>query len=564
MKGEQVQSGPRKAFVLAAGFGSRLRPLTEQVPKPLLELWGKPLLVRNLEMLRGWGVKSVLVNLHHGAAALAEYLAAHPVAGLEVGCVFEPEILGTGGGIRNAAWFFDEPAWVVNADVFADVDPRPIVAAWEKERGARRKGKLLGACWVTREAGPRTVRCERGRIADFAAGARGRATFCGLQIVDRRVAEFVRPEGFDTIVDAYKRGMAAGWHVAAVEVPGAFWADLGTPAQFVQAHRDTAARLGHAGEEARLPMAAVFTAEERASLAAAGAADAADPFGEVRMLPPRGSSRDFYRVRGCGGEGWMAVRWRSEREDNALYGGCTRALESAGTGVPRLFVDAPELHLLAMEDVRGATLEERAARGGAAARERLYRRTLEEVLRMHLGGAEAVRRTGARTMPRFGPETYAWEREYFLGAFAAERAGWGAEERRAWRRRLEEAEAVLAGSPHGMIHRDLQSSNVLFRGGRAVLIDYQGMREGPVAYDLASLLCDPYADLPEEEQRRLLAFYVRRHPRGREVEAAFRAGATERLCQALGAFATLCKRPGMARWADYIPAALRQLGRWGL
>ena len=122
------------------------------------------------------------------------------------------------------------------------------------------------------------------------------------------------------------------------------------------------------------------------------------------------------------------------------------------------------------------------------------------------------------------------------------------------------AAAVLRDSPHGLIHRDLQSSNILFRGKTApVLIDYQGMRAGPVAYDLASLLCDPYAALPADAQAALLRYYARRHPDGRAIAAAFPAAALQRLCQALGAYATLSRRPGMARFADYIPAALAQL-----
>lgn len=93
------------------------------------------------------------------------------------------------------------------------------------------------------------------------------------------------------------------------------------------------------------------------------------------------------------------------------------------------------------------------------------------------------------------------------------------------------------------------------------MIDYQGMRRGPAAYDLASLLCDPYADLPAPLQRHLLRRYVRRHPQGARIQAVFPLAAIQRLCQALGAYGALSSKPGLARFAEYVPVAARQLLR---
>ena len=121
--------------------------------------------------------------------------------------------------------------------------------------------------------------------------------------------------------------------------------------------------------------------------------------------------------------------------------------------------------------------------------------------------------------------------------------------------------AALATSPQGLIHRDFQSSNVLFRGAQPVLIDYQGMRRGPIAYGLASLLCDPYADLPAALQQVLLRHYAACHPQGAAIAAAFPAAAIQRLGQALGAYAVLSQKPGMESFARHIPTAARQLLR---
>ena len=117
---------PNKAFVLAAGFGTRMLPLSRDLPKPMMPLWGRPLLEHVLLLLRDWGVRDVLVNTHHRPGELIRWAAGRPVAGLRVNFSFEPEILGTGGALRRAAWFLDDrPFWLINADVAADLDPSP-------------------------------------------------------------------------------------------------------------------------------------------------------------------------------------------------------------------------------------------------------------------------------------------------------------------------------------------------------------------------------------------------------------------------------------------------------
>lgn len=543
-------SVPRKAFVLAAGLGTRLRPLTADLPKPMLPLWGVPMIRRTLEMLRDWGVRDAVLNLHHAPAPMIGYLAANPVDGLRVSCLWEPELLGTGGALRQAAGFIgDGPCWLVNADVYARPDPVPLCREWARNRA-------LAVCWLTEDAGPRTVRCERGTIRDFHDPARGHATFCGVQILDARILRYLLPAGPDSIIDAYRRAQADGHRIAGVLEPGAYWADMGTPALYVRTHRETAALLGHRGETFTLPAAAVFTPDERAALRRLRVTDSTP----ADVLPPRGSSREFFRLH-PGGAPLMAIRWSPDREDNRLYAPQTRFLARLGVPVPRLHLDDPCLHLLVMEDLGTGTLETLLPGLSPSRRLAVYRRILADaVLPLHLRGLPALRRSRVPAMPPFGPETYAWEHDYFLTAYATGHARWPARRIDAARDALGRAAAVLRDSPHGLIHRDLQSSNILFRGKTApVLIDYQGMRAGPVAYDLASLLCDPYAALPADAQAALLRYYARRHPDGRAIAAAFPAAALQRLCQALGAYATLSRRPGMARFADYIPAALAQL-----
>ena len=464
---------------------------------------------------------------------------------MRLSAVFEPVILGTGGALRNAKWFIDEPFWLLNADVVAHLDPAPLLRAWQRQ-------KPLAACWLSEDAGPRTVRCENGIIRNFHDPARGHATFCGLQILDERILPFIAPEGFDTLIAAYQRAQKKGHLIAGVSVPGSFWADIGTFAQYIQAHRDTARRLGHAGRNFTLPAAAVLTPREQTLLHASGF--------PVEVLPPRGSSREFFRLRENENTS-ILIRWSPERPDNRLYARHTRFLDSIGIPVPRLLLDAPRDHMLAIEDLGSETLETRLPRLRKSGRLRLYRQLLDITLRLHRNGLRAARKNRLPLMPGFDAKLYAWEHAYFIGHILRDRLHAPQKQIDAVAAELESVSRLLARSPQALIHRDWQSSNILFRNGRPVMIDYQGMRQGPAAYDLASLLCDPYADLPAPLQNALLRDYANRHPQGRKIAAAFPAAAIQRLCQALGAYAVLSKKPGMAHFSRHIPCAARQLLR---
>ena len=548
---------PRKAFILAAGLGTRLRPLTLETPKPMLPLWNRPMLARTLEMLSAWGVEQVLINLHHAPGPIVRYIASGPFPKLRISAVFEPEILGTGGALRNARWFIDDPFWLLNADVAAVLDPAPLLRDWQMR-------KPLAACWITESAGPRTVRCENGLIRSFHDLKHGQATFCGLHLLDPRILPFIAPAGFDTIIAAYQRAQRKGHRISGVAVPGSFWADIGTPAQYLQAHRDSARRLGHAGENFSLPAAAALTPRERRRLRL-------PDLHPVEILPPRGSNREFFRlsfppntmsqVHKHGTCAAILVRWSSARPDNRLYARHTRFLQSLGIPVPQLLVDYPREHLLALEDLGAETLEARLPHLGSREILRIYRTLLAVSLRLHQAGLPAARIARLPLMPGFDRNLYAWEHAYFIDNVLRARLQTRAGQIAAVSAELESVARILAASPQALIHRDWQSSNVMFRGKQPVMIDYQGMRRGPVAYDLASLLCDPYADLPADLQNQLLRQYAAGHPQGREIAGVFPAAAIQRLCQALGAYAVLSARPGMAHFNRHVPAAARQLLR---
>ena len=232
---------PTKAFVLAAGFGTRMRPLTLDVPKPLMPVWNVPALEHTLAMLKRWGVRDVLVNLHHRADRLFDHLRSRRTDGLRIALSFEPEILGTGGALRKAEWFLagDEPVWVLNGDVVCDLSPGPLLRAY-------RSGRTIAVAWLHESRGPRTVEMSRGSITTFRskrAGTPGTCTFTGVQLLNPELLDRTRnylpaEPVFGSSIAAYERAIADGWRVAGVCVPNAYWADVGTPEQYLACHRD--------------------------------------------------------------------------------------------------------------------------------------------------------------------------------------------------------------------------------------------------------------------------------------------------------------------------------------
>ncbi|MCR4438296.1 MAG: nucleotidyltransferase family protein [bacterium] len=126
-----------KAMILAAGLGTRLRPLTEHRPKALVELCGTPLLEIVIRRLIQAGVDQVIINVHHLADMIVDYVRTHRGFGIRIEFSYEPVILGTGGGLQKAAWFLagEEPFFLHNVDILFEMDLSDLLA-FHRSHGA--------------------------------------------------------------------------------------------------------------------------------------------------------------------------------------------------------------------------------------------------------------------------------------------------------------------------------------------------------------------------------------------------------------------------------------------
>jgi aminoglycoside/choline kinase family phosphotransferase len=165
--------------------------------------------------------------------------------------------------------------------------------------------------------------------------------------------------------------------------------------------------------------------------------------------------------------------------------------------------------------------------------------------------------------------TLRWETDYFRKRFLAGYLGLAMEDLKDLDAEFHTLAEVVAAQPRVLIHRDFQSRNIHLKDGRVRLVDFQGMRLGPLAYDLASLLLDPYVELPDELRSDLLSRFtagVRKFEAGGgltgdDVKAMFEAAGLQRLMQALGAFGYLGIVKGKWSFLDHVPAGLTILRR---
>jgi aminoglycoside/choline kinase family phosphotransferase len=533
---------PRKAIVLAAGFGSRLAPLTLDCPKPLIPLHGKPMILQVLAQLQSWGVKEVLVNVHHLAAKMVAELPALCPPDLKLNFSFEAQILGTGGGLRKMGWFFsEEPLWICNADVHQRLNPAPMLKAWEKQ-------KPLACLWMIPEQGPRTVKVEKGRVRDFRAGG---MTFSGLHLVNRELLRYLPDREFSSVIEAYDAALADKKKILGVTVPGSEWADLGTPEQLIAAEGGPVLAPGVRLRKGQIASGVVVSAdvgltpEERKKLPQVDA---------VGLLPARGSDRSFRRLYF---ENHTEIFMRSgeARPENQRFVGHSRFLKKQGIRVPEILESGQQGRWLRVEDLGGLHLLDRLERGSPARNLTDMKAVLKTVARLH-----AIKISGSLKLEMpFDEKLYAWERQLFENEFLKRHAPFS--DARKWKQGLFRISEGLCQLPSVLLHRDLQSTNVMWVAGEPALIDFQGMRRGAAAYDLGSLLADPYVNRPRDLQLRLLREY-NRVAACPVNETDYALGASQRLIQALGAYGRLGALKGNERFLAHIPAAVQQLRLW--
>ncbi len=284
---------------------------------------------------------------------------------------------------------------------------------------------------------------------------------------------------------------------------------------------------------------------------------------EISPLGRRGSDRTFSRLRWDFKHSAILIHYDPGRIENSFYADIAVFLHGISMPVPRLIRHDPVRCLILFEDLgdqdlwsfREAPWETRRA---------LYQETLAITHRLHSFPEKDFPSTKARLMEEFGPGLYCWERDYFRDHFVKEACGIGLAP--SFEEELEEELSALARrlskTGRSLVHRDLQSQNVMIREEKPYLIDFQGMRFGTFFYDLGSLLCDPYVEFKRDQRMDLLLYYYnlsKQDLNWEDFQKMFWEASAQRLMQALGAYGFLGLKKGLKAFLDHIPAGLRNL-----
>jgi N-acetylmuramate 1-kinase len=289
------------------------------------------------------------------------------------------------------------------------------------------------------------------------------------------------------------------------------------------------------------------------------------PDEDMQFIPlaGRGSDRSYFRLRWGTAHSAILVSYDPRRIENTYYDGITRFLQANEIPVPAIMSHDPHRCLMIQEDLGDTDLWSMRTFPWET-RKSMYRKTLAVAHSLHGYPEESFPADRVKLTEAFGPDLYRWERHYFLDHFVRDLCALehGSIHAPDLENELAQLADRLSGYTRSLVHRDLQSQNVLIRDDTPFLIDFQGMRFGNRFYDLASLLCDPYVSFTAEERGELLYHYYQlSSPESdwNDFEMMFWEASVQRLMQALGAYGYLGRVRRLTGYFCHIPQALRNL-----
>jgi aminoglycoside/choline kinase family phosphotransferase/GTP:adenosylcobinamide-phosphate guanylyltransferase len=537
-----------KAMILAAGFGTRLAPYTDHTPKPLFTLGGRPLLDMIIRQLETTDCEAVMINTHHHHKRIQAFLDSRTYS-IPVLTRYEDTILGTGGGIRNIADFWSSGTLlVINADIVCRLDLNAVAATHHSHQQpvtmVMHDYPRFNSVWVD----PQGDIVSFDQAPDKIDGCQKMA-FTGIHIIERIVLDCLPQEGFASIIDAYRNLLAAGHRIKTHRLDDVYWCDIGTPSSYQNAVFDHLAPQAFEKAYGR-----TFHAQAI----------------QRQPLIGDGSDRRWFRLQAEDKTLIMVdhgIRPDLSRQEVDAFVAIGTHLQSMGVPVPPIFGYDCFAGLVFMEDLGNQHLQQRVEYENPATRYFYYGQVIDEWIKMAVRGAQEFDPAWTFQSTHYDRDLIL-EKEcrYFTEAFLH-----GYLNRRENFKFLQAefeqlADGIEKTAIMGLIHRDFQSRNIMLKNEAIRIIDFQGARLGPIQYDLASLLIDPYVALSKEEQHRLLDETVLKLEQQCDLDAerfiaGFRLCAVTRNLQILGAFAFLSKSKGKEKFKAYIPRAVINLHR---
>jgi len=539
-----------KALILAAGYGTRLRPHTNHIPKALFPIAGQPLIDIIIGHLIRIGATGIIINVHHLHDQITRFIndANYPV---KVVTRYEKTILGTGGAIKNISDFLDDqPFIVINSDILTDIDLKKVYE-FHKQHG--HPATLVMHDYPIYN----NVQVDQNyEIVEFLnlknnPGVSDCMAFTGIQILDPSVLEFIPDNPFVSSIDVYRKMLKSGLKIKAYTATNHFWRDIGTPESYFEAVYKKSTPIA---------FEKVFGQQEKSPC-------------RRQLLTGDGSDRKWYRLSSNTHSMIMADHGINAQSNNQHQTAEVDSFVKIGQHLHQKKIPVPKIYhfdtfsgvvyLEDLGDVNLQTVIEKETNDKTVIC--LYQSIIDKVIQMSIKGAQSFQSSWTCQSPTYDKNLILKkECQYFVDAFLNKYL----ELNVSFLELKNEFEALAAQALKfavtGFMHRDLQSRNIMVRDNKIYFIDFQGGRMGPIQYDLASLFTDPYVNLSTDIQNQLLDYSTNRLKKKRSIDTTkFKTGYTycaiTRILQSLGAFAYLTQQKNKPFFARFIPIALTNL-----
>lgn len=615
-----------KIFLPAAGLGERLRPITYHIPKPLLPILGRHLIEITLKKFSAVSSARIGINLHYKPEMIKEWIKSSVYAA-RVELFPEDPILGTGGALKNAEGFLSDSHFLVhNADILSDIDFVQLI-------GTHLASENI-ATLATHDYPKynNVVVDDNGLVIDVENPGTStpnpdrlarKVAYTGIAVYSPEILKFL-PNGVSHATVAWLAAAKAGHKVQALDFTGCYWNDIGTPVSYASAIIDALRKKGETvyinpsvkkcssteidgyivieegnelGQDISLRNCIVLPEStthpsvsplgiKGGNLGEGGVyencilgPDFKIALKESEMLGSKkeeiligtgGSNRKYYRIKKDGNTA-VLMKCREGDADYHRHIEYTKFFLKHNIPVPQLIEATPDNMSALFEDLGDISLYSwlKCKREDEAIEE-MYRKVLDIAIQIHARATANVSECPMLQGRLFDYEHYRWETSYFIERFVKGVRNIKPKNLSALQDEFHKIASKADSHPKTIIHRDFQSQNIMIHKESPRLIDFQGARIGLPAYDIASILWDPYYRLEDDMRARLLGYYLDKMKNANSSAAAFAKAdmpthpalilcRLQRHMQALGAYGFLSSVIGKKYFLKHIPEGLRLL-----
>ncbi|WP_300462391.1 sugar phosphate nucleotidyltransferase [Desulfobacula sp.] len=527
-----------KALILSAGFGTRLLPYTQKIPKPLFTVMSKPILEHVINQLVDNGCDQILINTHHLHDQIDRFVTELN-APVPIRILHEPVLLDTGGAIANARPFLnDAPFFVINSDIISNLDLNRVYAF-------HTQSKSLATLVLHDHKDFNKVSIDdQGYVRNFHSKTDGLA-FTGIQVLSPRIFDYFPPQKSFSSIAVYQ-GLSHQRQVTAFVEKNLFWSDIGTPASYSMTSllQLAASQFGIKQDDIKNI--------------------------DIHPLAGDGSDRRWYRATYhkqsniIGDHGICMPDSDRLRQLNAfLHIG--NHLFSKDIPVPRILGYDALSGMVILDDLGDIHLETWVKQQPSApATLTMYKRVIDLALEFSIKGLQGFK-------PEWTCQTETYSRQviiekecrYFMEAFIQGYLKLDICFHEFLTEFYHVSDHALKHGFMGLMHRDMQSRNIMIHNNHPFFIDFQSARQGPLQYDLASLLMDPYVKLNDQMQTDLLHYTMEKlrltPGESHHFSEGYHYCCLTRNLQFLGAFSFLSQVKMKPQFEAYIPDAVTSL-----